>query len=191
MQNSPNIWIIILLRNTLSSQFVNHLDVSAVQQAGGMCAWVQQVWLCMKLKTLLQQCDHFTSCLLHLRNNMQSTMSWNKQYDLDSWRNSFRWTSWQLNWWLLSKYCLRLMLSNRVEHVYRRTEKPTRGKSHSNYIKLRFHTVVLSLHLSFSLPFLNTFLFLLSHFSIRQGEIRNAGTHCHSRLPPPPLTPLT
>lgn len=47
---------------------------------GGEDAQVQQVWSCTKMKTLLQPCNHFASCLLHfkkthLSNNMQSSVS--------------------------------------------------------------------------------------------------------------------
>lgn len=103
-----------------------------------MSAWVQQVWLCMKLKSLLLPRDHFASCSphvkkIHLSNNVQSSVSRKKTiWFYNSWGNSFgaAWNSgWQLNWWPLNKYCLKLMLSNRPGHVYRRAHK----KSQSNY----------------------------------------------------------
>ncbi len=88
-----------------------------------------------------------------------------------------RGATWQLKWWPLNKYCLKLMLSNGLEHVFRRAAKRTRRKSQSNYsvfllgMLLQFDTLLLSLHLSFSLLFLNTFLFLPSHFSVHQRKL--------------------
>lgn len=65
----------------------------------------------------------------------------------------------------------------------------TGRKSQSNYSAL--HLALLSLHPSLSLLSLNTFRFFPSFPPLSLAEkIRNAGTHCHSRLLPPPLTPL-
>lgn len=108
-----------------------------------MCAWVQQVWLCMKLKILLPTRDHFTSCMLHFKKKKKSILVITCSHLCPGTNNMVtiheetlserRGATWQLNWWLLSKYCLKLMLSNRLKHVYRPAEKRTRGKSQSNY----------------------------------------------------------
>lgn len=89
-----------------------------------MCARVQQVWLCMKLKTwsfCIQRAPRPKKSILVI---MQSSVSWNKQYGYDSWGNSVS-TTWNnlTARWLLSKYCLKLMLSNRLKHVYRPTQQ--------------------------------------------------------------------
>lgn len=75
--------------------------------------------------------------------------------------------TWQLNWWPLNKYCLKLMLSNRLQHICRES----RSNYRTFYLARCFDTVLLSLHLSFSLLFPNTFLFLPSHFSLRQRKL--------------------
>ena len=84
--------------------------------------------------------------------------------------------TWQLNWWPLNKYCLKLMLSNRPRaHVQASRETHTQEITVQlqclSFGTLRFDTVLLSLHLSFSLLFPNTFLFLPSHFSLRQRKL--------------------
>lgn len=83
-----------------------------------------------------------------------------------------RGTTWQLHWRPPNKCCLKLMLSNRLEHVYG-AGRETHAQDITVQLRRFFFLArpSFSLHLSFSLLFLNTFLFLPSHFSIRQRKL--------------------
>lgn len=68
------------------------------------------------------------------------------------------------------------MLSNKLKHVYRASREAHRQEitvqlQRFLFGMLRFDTVLLSLRLSLSLLFLNTFFFLPSHFSLQQRKL--------------------
>lgn len=155
------------------------------------------------------KCDHarnqnlcsaamWTFCILqvpflkiHESNKKQSSALWKKQHGNDSrgamWNKEDR-----LNWRPLNKLHWELMFS--VSNMHRR-QAEKHQLSNSPITQLLIWQPVdwsrLSSSPSPSLTSLPQHLpcLLHSHFSVQ--KIRNAGTHCHSRLLPPPLPPLT
>lgn len=80
-------------------------------------------------------------CILHIQiylsNNMQSSVTWRKQYVCNLWGSPF---SFGTTCDKPNKCCLKLMLSNRLEPVCRRAEKQACRKSQSNYSTLIWHS---------------------------------------------------
>lgn len=104
------------------------------------CNKCDYAWNWKLIENWLLPRDHFASCTLHFKKSILVIIcshlcpGRNNMFTIHGETLSVqRGTTWQLNWWPLNKYSLKLMLSNRLEHVYRRAEKRTRGESQSNY----------------------------------------------------------